>query len=144
MFFRRAKPRVLSFDDRLQAAQQAGFTVQRDASGQALVSRGGVGAIIREVPGDTPQVGKAGLPVGKELATLVDAGFQKFFATPSGQKIPALAPQLKAVHAFTEDLREALGTDSYYNTSLGTTSTAHLYDRVKDRDRGVPKRPWED
>ena len=29
------------------------------------------------------------------------------------------------------------------NQSLGTVSTFYLYDRVKDRDRGVPKRAWE-
>jgi hypothetical protein len=37
-----------------------------------------------------------------------------------------------------------LGQESYYNESLGTVSTFYLYDRVKDRDRGVPKRVWED
>ena len=35
----------------------------------------------------------------------------------------------------TRDLREALGA-SLYNQSLGTTSEAHMYDRVADRDRG--------
>jgi hypothetical protein len=30
-----------------------------------------------------------------------------------------------------------------YNESLGTVSTFYLYDRVQDRDRGVPKRAWE-
>ena len=30
-----------------------------------------------------------------------------------------------------------------YNESLGTVSTFYLYDRVKDRDKGVPKRVWE-
>ena len=55
----------------------------------------------------------------------------------------ALASELKAVHAFQEDLREALGLVSLYNESLGTVSTEYLYDRVQGRDRGVPKRPWE-
>jgi hypothetical protein len=50
---------------------------------------------------------------------------------------------LKALHEFEEDLREALGQESYYNQSLGTVSTFYLYDRVKDRDGGVPKRVWE-
>jgi hypothetical protein len=30
-----------------------------------------------------------------------------------------------------------------YNTGLGTICTGHLYDRVKDRDHGADKRPWE-
>jgi hypothetical protein len=33
--------------------------------------------------------------------------------------------------------------ESLYNESLGTVSTFYMYDRVKDRDRGVPKRAWE-
>jgi hypothetical protein len=40
-------------------------------------------------------------------------------------------------------LKEALGLTSLYNEGLGTTSNAHLYDRVEDRDHGVPTRPWE-
>jgi hypothetical protein len=50
---------------------------------------------------------------------------------------------LKALHEFEEDLKEGLGLESLYNESLGTVSTYYLYDRVKDRDRGVPKRVWE-
>ena len=48
--------------------------------------------------------------------------------------MPALASQLQALHAFDEDLREALGLTSLYNVSLGTTADEHLYDRLEDRD----------
>ena len=54
-----------------------------------------------------------------------------------------MAGELQAIHEFQEDLREALGMDSLYNESLGTVYTFYQYDRVKDRDRGVPKRAWE-
>jgi hypothetical protein len=74
---------------------------------------------------------------------LVDGGFQKFFQTPKGVRHPALAPELKAVHAFEEDLRQALGLVSLYNESLGSVSNVYLYDRVKDRDTDHPKKPWE-
>jgi hypothetical protein len=57
--------------------------------------------------------------------------------------MPALADELEALHDFEEDLKEGLGQESYYNESLGTVSTFYSYDRVKDRDRGVPKRVWE-
>jgi hypothetical protein len=77
------------------------------------------------------------------IAKLVDGGFQKFFLAPDGSRKPALASELKGIHEFQEDLREALGLESLYNESLGTVSTQYLYDRVQDRDRGVPKRPWE-
>ena len=78
-----------------------------------------------------------------EIGLLVDGGFQKFWHTSSGRKAPAIAGQLKTLHAFQEDLREALGLESLFNEALGTVNDLHLYDRVKDRDQGVPKRPWE-
>ena len=87
--------------------------------------------------------GVAGMAMGGEIGALVDGGFQKFFRPPSGKSRPALAGDLKALHEFEEDLKEALGQESYYNQSLGTVSTFYLYDLVKDRDRGVPKRVWE-
>ena len=58
------------------------------------------------------------------------------------ERIPALAPQLQALHRFEEDLKEGLGLISLYNEGLGTTSDLHLYDRVRGRDAGV-HRPWE-
>ena len=69
----------------------------------------------------------------------MDGGYQKFFRTPGGKKRPALADDLKALHDFEEDLKEAFGQTSLYNESLGTVSTLYQYDRVKDRDRGVPE-----
>lgn len=88
-------------------------------------------------------VGVAGMLMASEIGALVDGGFQKFFRTPSGKNRPALADDLKALHNFEEDLKETLGQAIYYNLALGTVSKFYLYDRVKDRDRGVPKRAWE-
>jgi len=59
------------------------------------------------------------------------------------QTVPALATYLKALHNFEEDLKEALGLTSLYNQALGTRADEHLYDRVKDRDSGGRRRPWE-
>jgi len=81
--------------------------------------------------------------VGDEIALLVNEGYQMFLVTPSGKELPAQADQLKALHAFDEDLREGLGLTSLYNLSLGTVSDEHLYDRVTDRDAPVHPRPWE-
>ena len=47
------------------------------------------------------------------------------------------------MHAFQEDLREALGLVSLYNESLGTVSNQYIYDRVEERDCAEPKEPWE-
>jgi hypothetical protein len=97
---------------------------------------------IREEDGKV-RPGQAGMLIGDEIGALVDGGYQKFFRTPSGKNKPALADELKALHNFEEDLREGLGEESLYNESLGTVSTFYLYDRVKDRDAGVPRRVWE-
>ena len=84
---------------------------------------------------------RAGILIGGEIAVLVDAGYQNFFRTPSGEKPPGR--RTKALHEFEADLKEKLGLESLYNEGLGTVSTLYQYDRVKDRDRGVPKRVWE-
>jgi hypothetical protein len=142
MFFRTEKTRVLSFNEYLDLLKQAGFTV-RPTSGGAMVSKGHVGAILTDAGGPHPRIGQAGIVIGNEIGLLVDGGYQKFFLTPSGRKEPAQASHLKALHEFEEDLKEALGLTSLYNQALGTTSDLHLYDRVANRDRGVPKRAWE-
>jgi hypothetical protein len=89
------------------------------------------------------RVGRLGLLVGNEIGVLVDAGYQKYFQTPTRKRIPAQAEHLRALHDCSEDLKESLGLTSLYNESLGSVCGKHLYDRVEDRDHGVPKRPWE-
>jgi len=139
MFFRREKETKLTFSDRLGAARAAGFTVDGN-----LVSRRGVGCLVSEGADGLPVIDESGLVLhGKDLARLVHGGYQMFFVTRDGHKMAALADHLKALHSFTEDLTEALGATSMYNTGLGTICTGHLYDRVKDRDHGAEKRPWE-
>ena len=143
MFFRRERPQTPTFAQRMDRVRQAGFTVTPLAGGLTRVTRGECAADLKESGGAVEAPGRAGILVGEEIGVLVDGGFQKFFQTPTGKRRPALADQLVALHAFEEDLKEALGQQSYYNESLGTVSALYLYDRVKDRDRGVPKRVWE-
>jgi len=144
MFFRRSRPKNVSFNERLQKLRDAGFTVASPNNGRVLVSRNNCAAVIEDVPDSPPRIAeRAGLLAGNEIASLVDGGFQKFFRTPSGKSLPALAEELEAVHTFEEDLYEALGITTLYNEALGTVSTFSQYDRVKDRDRGVAKRAWE-
>jgi len=143
MFFRRERQRVPSFEERLAALEKAGFTVTRQSSGGVLVRRADCAAVIQENGVRIRSVGRAGLWMGEEIGVLVDGGFQKFFEAPSGKRRPALADNLKAIHEFEEDLKEGLGLESLYNESLGTVSTLYLYDRLKDRDAGIPKRVWE-
>ena|SRR5436190_1648748 len=143
MFFRRERPKQITFDQRMDDLQKAGFAISAAPGGRVMVSRDGVAAVLENHAGAPRVVERAGILMPGGIGKLVDGGFQKFFLAPDGRKKPALASELKAIHTFEEDLREALGLVSLYNESLGTVSTQYLYDRVKDRDRGVPKRPWE-
>ena len=142
MFFRRQRPRTPTFAERLEDLRKKGFTVTPLDSGAVRLVRGSCAIDVREEGGQA-RGGPAGILMCGEIGVLVDEGFQKFFRTPSGRKKPALAEELQALHEFEEDLKEGLGQESYYNESLGTVSALYLYDRVKDRDRGVPKRAWE-
>jgi hypothetical protein len=143
MFFRRERPKTPTFAERMDRLRQAGFTVTPLTGGAVRVSRGDMAVQLKEGATGVDVTGRAGTLLGDEIAVLVDGGFQKFFRAPSGRQKPALAGELKALHDFEEDLKENLGQESWYNESLGTVSTFYLYDRVKDRDRGVPKRVWE-
>lgn len=143
MFFRRETPKVPTFSDRLEQLRKAGFTVGSEQGGVTRVSREGCAVDLRDESGLAHAASRAGIEMGTEIGALVDGGYQKFFRTPSGKQKPALADELKALHAFEEVLSQALGQQTYYNESLGTVSTFYLYDRVKDRDQGVPKRAWE-
>jgi hypothetical protein len=143
MFFRRERPKTATFAERQDKLRAAGFSVSPLPGGVVRVTRGDCAVDLREEDGVVRPASPAGILMCGEIGALVDGGFQKFFRTPSGLKKPALAEELKALHDFDEDAREALGEQSFYNESLGTVSTFYLYDRVKDRDRGVPKRVWE-
>lgn len=138
MFFRREKPHQWTFSERLANLKQLGFEITPER-----VTRGGYGAVLEDLGEGRVKIGKAGVLVGNEIALLIHGGYQMFLRTPSGKEVPALADQLKALHAFDEDLREGLGLTSLYNLSLGTTCDDHLYDRVEDRDEHAHIRPWE-
>jgi hypothetical protein len=144
MFFRREKPHELTFTERIDGLRKLGFSTSPAGSGKAQIIRDGIGAIIEDRgAGEHPRVNKAGLVLGDEIGLLVNRGFQMFWKSPTGRTAPALATQLKALHAFEEDLKEGLGLTSLYNESLGTTSDLHLYDRVQHRDQGDADKPWE-
>ncbi len=141
MFFRRERPKTLTFEERLERLHQAGFSTAAVGGGVRVV-RSGLAVDLRNDSGQARVTGRAGMLMGDEIGVLIDEGYQKFFKTPSNRKKPALANELKALHDFEEDAKEALGLESLYNESLGTVSTYYIYDRVKDRDRGV-KRIWD-
>ena len=142
MFFRRERLKVPTFQERLDALKAAGFTVSQQG-GVVRVSRGDCAVDLRNHNDAVLIDERAGILICGEIGVLVDGGYQKFFRTPGGIRIPATADHLKALHDFEGDLKEALGETSLYNEALGTVSTLYQYDRVQDRDRGVPKRVWD-
>ncbi|MBY0506689.1 MAG: hypothetical protein K2X03_22410 [Bryobacteraceae bacterium] len=135
MFFRREKPAVHTFDSRLGDLRGKGFSVAPKGAGTAVALRDGCAAVLKDA-GATVEIEKTGVLIGNAIGVLTHGGYQVYFETSAGERRAGTAAQLKALHAFDEDLREALGLTSLYNEGLGTTNGRHLYDRVRDRDQG--------
>ena len=89
--------------------------------------------IAAALDGSVQVISRPGWVLGGEIARLVDRGYQKFLKT-SKLEIPATADHLRAIHEFSEELKEAIGSASLYNESLGTTSDVYEYDRVQGRN----------
>ena len=142
MFFRRERPKTVSLQEQLDALKAAGFTVTPQG-GNSRVGRGEFAVDVTATADGYRIDERAGILLGNEIGVLVDGGFQKFWRTPGGVRKPATAEQLRGLHEFEEDVKEGLGVKNLYNTALGTVSALYQYDRVQDRDRGVPKRVWD-
>ena len=135
MFFRRRSVKEPTFESRIEALRQSGFVTEAQAASSFVVRRKDCAAVVEPTPEGLPAVTRIGVLLDGQIAELVDGGYQKFFETGSGSRRPALASQLAALHAFQEDLREALGLESLYNQSLGTVFDRHAYDRLQGRSQ---------
>jgi hypothetical protein len=142
------KQEAVTYDQALAWLREHQFDVL-DAPGvsnRVFLKKHNVSAAIeRADDGGIRLFAKPGYLVGGQIARLVDKGYQKFLKTTKTE-IPATADQLRAIHTFSEELKEATGSISQYNESLGTVSDRYMYDRVKDRDEPQPERPvrpWE-
>lgn len=143
MFFRRERPKVPAFSERVDLLKRAGFSTEPLPDDRVRIVKNGIGAVIGDEGKNQPEIEKAGVLIGIEIATLLSGGYQMFLETPGGKRYPASADQLKALHQFEDDVKEALDLVNLYNTSLGTTTPKHRYDRVFKRDSGRQPRPWE-
>ena len=98
------------------------------------VRKYGCAAEIAAAPdGSVELLARPGWLLNGEISRLVDRGYQKFLKT-SHLEIPASADHLRALHEFTEELKQVTGSMTLYNESLGTTSDIYEYDRVQGRE----------
>lgn len=142
------KIRQKSYEDTVAWLRDHGFDILEAPGTQnrVFLKKLNVSAAIEKTEdGGVKVFAHPGYLVGGEIAKLIDRGFQKFLRTTKTE-VPATAEHLRAIHQFTEELKEAIGSPSLYNESLGTVNDDHVYDRIEDRDKPAterPKRPWE-
>ena len=142
------KTQARTFDDAVAWLREHGFDILEAPGTQnrIFLKKLNCSAAIEKTPeGGVRIFAKPGYLIGTEISRLVDKGYQKFLKTTKTE-VPATADHLKALHEFSEELREAVGDVSLYNESLGTVSDRYVYDRVKDRDLPEaqrPKRAWQ-
>ena len=130
-----------NFDQTLELLRAHSFDVvpYTGVAGAVLVSKYGAGAVlvgspeIKDPDDEAAYAIHPGVVVNGEVARLLDRGYQKFIKT-SQCELPASASQLQAIHAFSEELKQLIGTISLYNESLGTTSDVYCYDRLTGRE----------
>ena len=125
-----------TFDSALTYFRSHGFDVEQipGVANQVQVGKYGCGAVLaRTANGGAAYTTRPGHIVGGEISTLVDRGYQKFLRT-SRLEVSATADRLHGLHAFDEELCEAIGTPDYYNLALGTISDLYLYDRLQGRE----------
>ncbi len=134
------KVKKLNFDQILSGLRAHQFDVRElpGVAGEVMVQKNGCAAVLKSsADGKSAALtANPGFLLGGEISRLLDRGNQKFLKT-SKLEVPATADHLRAVHLFSEELRERAGTLSLYNESLGTVSDVYLYDRVKGREHSV-------
>jgi len=142
------KVKTISFEDAVSWFRSHGFDVLEapGAGGRVFLKKYQVSAAIeRAEDGSVKIFAYPGCLINGEISKLVDQGYQKVLKTSKGLH-PATADHLKALHDFSEELKEGIGSVSLYNEGLGTVSESYMYDRVRDRDLPQaerPKRPWQ-
>jgi hypothetical protein len=137
-----------TYDESLGWLREHGFDVIEapGTQGRVFLKKYSVSAAIQKDGDDGVKIfAYPGYLVGSEISRLINRGYQQFLKTAKTE-IAATADHLKALHQFSEELKEGLGLPSLYNESLGTVSESYQYDRIENRDKPAvdrPKRPWE-
>ena len=142
------KIKTISFEDSVSWFRDHGFDVLEapGAEGRVFLKKYQCSAAIQRADdGGVKIFAYPGYLISGEISKLVDHGYQKVLKT-SKAEYPATAEHLKALHEFSEELKEGTGGISLYNEGLGTVSETYHYDRVRGRDLSEaerPKRPWQ-
>jgi hypothetical protein len=131
------KSQQASFQDVLSTLGTQHFDVapasQGSRAGYQVRKYGCAAEIAQAKDGSVELISKPGWLLNGQIARLIDKGYQKFLKTAT-LEIPATAEALRAIHTFSEELKQATGASSLYNESLGTTSDSYQYDRVAGRE----------
>jgi hypothetical protein len=137
------QPKPRTYEEAVSWLRDHGFDIL-EAPGtkdRVFVKKLNCSAAIEKTEDDGVRLfAKPGYLLGSEISRLIDKGYQEFLKTTKTE-IPATADHLKALHQFSEELREATGEVSLYNESLGTVSDRYVYDRVEGRDLPEAQRP---
>jgi hypothetical protein len=141
------KLKAKSFEEAAAWFRENGFDVLEapGVGSRVFLKKYHCSAAIERTDGGVKIFAYPGYLMNGEISKLVDHGYQKVLKTTKTE-YPATAEHLKALHDFSEELKEGLGMISLYNEGLGTVSEAYVYDRVRDRDLPEaerPKRPWQ-
>src|SRR6266508_2298814 len=137
-----------SYEEALNWLRDHGFDLLEapGTQGRVFLKKYNCSAAIQKNGDDNVKIfAYPGYLIGSEISKLVNRGYQQFLKTAKTE-VPATADHLKALHQFTEEMKEALALRSRYNESLGTVSESYHYDRIQDRDTpdvDRPKRPWQ-
>ena len=122
----------------IESLSPKGFLV-RSSGGVVRIEKYGCGSELRKTPEGLYQMTVLpSIMYQGQFARLWDAGYQKFLITHDDKKIPVCVSQLQDLRRFNEELRTALGVNTYYNEALGSVSQVTVYDRVKGRPGDVP------
>jgi len=143
------KVKTWSLEEAVQWFRDHGFDVMEapGANGRYFLKKYHVSAAVERAPdGEVKMFAYPGYLINGEISKLVNQGYQKVLKT-SKAIYPATADHLKALHQFSEELKEGTGGISLYNESLGTVSESYMYDRVRGRDLPESERskhPWQE
>src|SRR5580704_14688848 len=114
------KLKTRSFEEAVIWFREHGFDVLEapGASGRVFLKKYHCSAAIERTADSGVKIfAYPGYLINGEISKLVDHGYQKVLKTTKAE-YPATADHLKALHDFSEELKEGLGIPSLYNEGL--------------------------